>query len=123
MITVGPVLRRPRKCEAILRSLPRWFGIEDALQMYVADTETHPCFGHEVDGRLAAFLSLKRHFPQAWEVHCMAVHADWRNQGLGSSLLQLSERWLAAQGVRFLQVKTVADVVDDNYLGRSRCVS
>jgi GNAT superfamily N-acetyltransferase len=108
MKTLGPVLHRSTECEAVLRTLPRWFGIEAALQKYVADSERLPTFGHEHEGRLISFLSLTQHFPQAWEVHCMAVHASWRGQGLGSALLTEVERWLAEQGVRFLQVKTVA---------------
>lgn len=108
MNTLGPALQRPAECEAVLRSVPGWFGIEEALLMYASDTARLPTFALEQDGRLVAFLSLQQHFPESWEVHCVAVHAQWRNQGLGTSLLDVAERWLVPQGARFLQVKTVA---------------
>jgi GNAT superfamily N-acetyltransferase len=38
----------------------------------------------------------------------MAVSAHARGQGYGSRLLAHAEAWLAAGGVEFLQVKTVA---------------
>ena len=31
--------REKHPCEAILRSLPHWFGIEEALRQFVADIE------------------------------------------------------------------------------------
>jgi GNAT superfamily N-acetyltransferase len=106
---LGPELRRAADCEAVLRSLPRWFGIEDALLMYARDSATMPTFAIEQRERLLAFVTLHQHFPQACEIHCIAVAADARGQGLGGRLLRHAEHWAQAQGVRFLQVKTVAD--------------
>lgn len=108
MNIVGPNLRRAPECEAILRSLPMWFGIEHALQMYVADTAKMPTFAVEEQGRLVAFLTLREHFPESWEVHCMAVEAASRGKRIGSVLLAHAEAWLIERGVAYLQVKTVA---------------
>ena len=85
-----------------------WFGIEHATLMYVQDTTKMPTFAVEENERLLAFLTLREHFPRAWEVHCMAVAADCRGKGYGSKLLAHSEAWLLARDVEFLQVKTVA---------------
>ena len=73
-----------------------------------ADSAKKPTFGAEIDGRLAGFITLTRHFPESWDVHCMAVEAAHRNAGVGSALLAHAERFMHAQGARFLQVKTVA---------------
>lgn len=108
MNIVGPQLQRARECEAILRTLPMWFGIEHALLMYVEDSTKLPTFALEHEGRLTGFLTLREHFPAAWEVHCMAIEAGARSTGLGSMLLAHAEGWLSARGVEFLQVKTVA---------------
>jgi GNAT superfamily N-acetyltransferase len=105
---IGPIVDRQPEIERILRSLPRWFGIEDALLKYVADSATQPTFAAEVDGRLVGFITLTQHFPEAWEVHCIAVAADARNGGIGTILLRRAERYAAERGARFLQVKTVA---------------
>ena len=108
MNILGPDIRRESEIEAILRSLPRWFGIEKALLMYVADSATKPTFAAEVDGRLIGFITLTQHFPQAWDVQCMAIADGNRNAGVGTALLAHAERHAAAQGGKFLQVKTVA---------------
>ena len=108
MNIIGPVLEREREVEAILRSLPRWFGIERALTMYVADSAVKPTFAAEIKRELAGFVSLTRHFPECWEIHCIAVAAQHRNAGVGSALLDHVEHFVRREGATFLQVKTVA---------------
>jgi GNAT superfamily N-acetyltransferase len=109
MNIVGPDVRRAPEIEAILRSLPGWFGIEKALLMYVADSSARPTFAAEIDGELIGFLTLTKHFASSWEVHCMAVSAQHRNRKVGTALLATAERYARAHGVGFLQVKTVAE--------------
>jgi GNAT superfamily N-acetyltransferase len=86
-----------------------WFGIEEALLMYVADSASMPTFAAEINGELAGFITLLQHFPESWEVHCMAVSAAHRNEGIGTSLLKRAENFVAQQGGKYLQVKTVAE--------------
>ena len=121
MHIIGPELNARPQCEAVLRSLPMWFGIEPALQMYADDTLRLPTFA-AVDGsgdaagsdgrKIIGFVTLMKHFDSAWEVHCIALHAESRNQGHGRVLMAHAEAWLAAQGVSLLQVKTVAATSD-----------
>ena len=106
--SVGPDLDAKDQCEAILRSVPQWFGIEEALVRYVADTAVLPTFAIQAGERLEAFLTLHEHFPEAWEVHCIAVRADARRKGHGKALMTHAEDWLVERGVDVLQVKTVA---------------
>jgi GNAT superfamily N-acetyltransferase len=108
MEIIGPELERPGDCEAVLRSLPMWFGIERALLMYARDSATMPTFALSDGPHLGGFLTLRQHFPEAWDIHCVAVRADARGKGHGSRLLAHAEAWLKERGVRFLQVKTVA---------------
>jgi GNAT superfamily N-acetyltransferase len=108
MNIIGPQLHRASECEAVLRTLPGWFGIEHALVMYKNDTEKLPTFAIEQDDRVIGFLTLREHFPTAWEVHCMAIEVQARGKRLGSQLLEHAQDWLRKRGVEFLQVKTVA---------------
>ena len=117
---IGPELDRGEDCGAILRSLPKWFGIEESVQMYELDSSRYPGFGCEVDGALSGFISLKEHFPRAWEVHCIAVLATERDTGVGSRLLAHAEDWLVSHGARFLQIKTIADTSADPYYAETR---
>jgi GNAT superfamily N-acetyltransferase len=108
MQIIGPVLNEKAQCEEVLRSLPMWFGIEHALVMYADDSARLPTFAAAEGAKVMGFISLRQHFPCAWEVHCIAVRAEYRNKGLGKSLMAHAESWLAQQGVSMLQVKTVA---------------
>jgi ribosomal protein S18 acetylase RimI-like enzyme len=108
MQIIGPSLNAEAECEAILRSLPLWFGIEESLLMYAKDSGRLPTFAATEAGRIVGFLSLMQHFPTAWEIHCVAIHAQSRNQSYGKALLAHAERWLVEQGASLLQVKTIA---------------
>lgn len=108
MNIVGPKLEREPEIQSILRSLPRWFGVEDSLRMYVRDSALKPTFGADLNGGLVGFVTLTEHFPESWEIHCMAISAAHRSKGVGSALLAHAEQYVRAQGARFLQVKTMA---------------
>lgn len=88
--------------------------------MYVQDSGILPGFGYESHSKLTGFISLTEHFPRAWEVHCIAVMATERNKGVGKKLLDHAESWLAANGVQFLQIKTIADSSSDPYYAETR---
>lgn len=116
----GPELDARVECEAVLRSLPAWFGIEEALVRYVADTARLPTFAVRRGAELEGFLTLREHFPKAWEVHCMAVRAPARRQGYGRALLRHAEAWLAERNVEVLQVKTIAMTKDNRPYAETR---
>jgi GNAT superfamily N-acetyltransferase len=120
MKIVGPSLHRQAECEAVLRSLPMWFGIEDALLMYARDSGTFPTFALEEESRVLGFITLHQHFPVSWEVHYVAVAAEARNKGLGTQLLNHAENWVAEQGARFLQIKTVASTSQSRAYAETR---
>ena len=104
----GPVSGVAAQCERVLRTLPLWFGIESSLLEYVADTERFPTFVALQAGEVVGFLSVREHFPDAWEVHCIAMNAAARGQGVGRALHEHVEHWLIERGVRMLQVKTLS---------------
>ena len=108
MAIVAASRGREGECERVLRSLPQWFGIEESLQAYARDAGTLPTFVSEAGGGVDGFITLQRHFETAFEVHCLAVHADSRGTGIGRALLAHASAWAVAQGGRFLQVKTLA---------------
>ncbi len=109
MELIGPQPNSGADCERILRSLPQWFGIEEALVEYVADADRYPTFHALESARSVGFVTVRQHFPAVWEVHCMAVLAERRGCGIGRRLHAHVERWLGARGATFLHVKTLAD--------------
>ena len=109
MNIVGPLTGVEAECERVLRTLPLWFGIEESLLEYSSDTRYLPTFGVRDVDKLVGFLSLKEHFPESWELHCIAVDIEYRGKGIGSKLHEAAEEWLSSRGASFIQVKTLAD--------------
>lgn len=95
-------------CRDILSTLAPWFGIPEANTEYVEAAEAGPSIVASVDGTDVGITVIKRHFPEAAEVHLMAVRSDHRRQGAGRQMLRHAESALGADGVRFLQVKTLS---------------
>lgn len=117
---IGPTLKREAECEAILRSLPQWFGIEESLTSYARDTGVMPTFAVDGPEGLRGFITLLEHFPESWEVHCIAVSASVRGTGIGTRLLAHAEKWLAQRSARFLQIKTIAAEKPDPHFNQTR---
>jgi len=94
-------------CEEILRGLPEWFGIEEALVQYVRDLESLPGSVAEESGDVLGFIALRHHNPLASEIHVLAVRRDHHRSGIGMALVRHAEAELASGNVRLLQVKTL----------------
>ena len=107
---------RSRIAELVLRELPEWFGIDEATQSYIDAAATLTTFAVGDAG----FLCLKRHFPETAEIFVLGVRRDAHRQGIGRSLVRAAEAWCAANGVDYLQVKTLAHTKDDANYARTR---
>jgi GNAT superfamily N-acetyltransferase len=104
----GPITHVAKDAERVLRTLPDWFGIEESLLEYARNADALPTFVAERAGCVVGFVSLREHFPNSWEIDCMAVEAGQRGAGVGKTLFAQAEAWLHARGASFLQVKTLA---------------
>jgi GNAT superfamily N-acetyltransferase len=116
VVEVADPAERSRICEAVLRDLPDWFGIEEATAAYIRDVAELPTFAIGDD----AFIALKTHNPRAAEVYVMGVRRERHGQGLGSALLGAAESCLRNGGVEYLQVKTLGPSDPDEGYGRTR---
>lgn len=112
----GPQPVQADDAEAVLRTLPEWFGIESALLRYAREAAEQPTFAVRRSGVLIGFATVRRHFPEAAEITCIAVRSKDRGSGVGRRLVEALESWLVSERVRWLQVKTLsASRYDPNY--------
>jgi GNAT superfamily N-acetyltransferase len=108
-------------CRGILAGLSDWF-VAEAVEAYSADLPRALSWvavapeSEEVVG----MLSLVRPQPKAFEVHLLAVARTQHGRGAGRALLSLGERFAAAQGARFMQVKTQAASKPDPFFESTR---
>ncbi|MEZ5064294.1 MAG: GNAT family N-acetyltransferase [bacterium] len=94
-------------CEAILRDLPDWFGIEEAIVSYRRDIESLETWVAETGEEIAGFLTLKPHNEHSAEIQVLAVRATLHARGVGRALVEHAEGLLRARRVAFFQVKTL----------------
>jgi ribosomal protein S18 acetylase RimI-like enzyme len=116
----GPVLRSADRCGPVLRALPEWFGIEEANVAYLEAIGKLPTFLAILECEVVGFLTLRIHFPEAAEIHVAGVLPAHHRRGLGRALLEAAESHLRAEGVAYLQVKTLSATHPDEGYGRTR---
>ena len=98
------------QCDAVIRSLPDWFGNDQGIAEAAAAVRSQAGFVSEVDGAVTGFLTWKRHHPDAAEITWLAVHRDHRGGGTGTALV---EELVAAGGaLRYLTVKTLSAAME-----------
>ena len=94
-------------CEAILRSLPQWFGNQNAIRGYRVDIEKMETFV-AIDGdAIVGFATMVLHNPRSAEVQVLGVAPDQRRRGIGRSILDHIDAELTQRGVELLQIKTL----------------
>ena len=96
-------------CDAIVASLPEWFGMDEGIRECAAAVRTQPGLVAEVDGMVTGFLTLARPYPGTPEISWLAVHARGRRRGIGRALVVAASDQLRAQGDRLVLVKTLSD--------------
>ena len=116
----GPYLGKAAVCEPILRSLPAWFGIEEAIVHYVGEIDHLPTFLAGDGAEVVGFVSLKQHNPFSAEVYVMAVRSEVHRQGVGRALIERAQEWLRGRGVEYLQVKTLGPSHGDAGYAKTR---
>jgi GNAT superfamily N-acetyltransferase len=107
-------------CRTILDLLPSWFGIPEANDAYVETAGTHPSVIASVGGDDVGITTVKLHSAYAAEVYLMAVKPNFHRAGIGTAMLRHLEDRLAAQGVEFLQVKTLSAARPDAGYDKTR---
>lgn len=103
----------PVAVDRILRALPSWFGIESAIQEYVAEAAVKPSYLAISHDSVVGIALISRHYPESAELFLIAVDPEHRSRGVGSALIDAIESDLAADGVTMLQVKTVGESFED----------
>lgn len=108
------------ECEQILRSLPKWFGIEEAIIGYRRDIEAMDTYVTETSGKVVGFLTLNQHNEFSAEIHVMAVRGEHHGHGLGRALVEHAEQVLRSRSVEYLEVKTVGPSLPNEHYERTR---
>jgi len=96
-------------CDAIIASLPDWFGDDNGIRHCAAAVRAEPGFVATVDDVVVGFLTVTRPRAHVAEISWMAVHPGHRTAGHGRALVDALVQTLHDDGTRFLAVKTLSD--------------
>lgn len=110
----------PAAVNRILRALPSWFGVEEAIRAYVRAAADKPGYVATQGGHVIGVALVQRHTPLSAELHLIAVCPEARGRGVGSSLVEAIETDLRHEGVRLLEVKTVGPSYRDEGYAATR---
>ncbi len=105
-------------CEAILRSLPEWFGAEGAICEYRRDFPKLETYVARSDGAVIGMVSIDRQDARRARIHVMAVRREHHRRGVGGVLIEHAQTVLAGQGLKELEVRTLGpSQPDEGYAG------
>jgi GNAT superfamily N-acetyltransferase len=116
----GPLTGKSSICEPILRALPEWFGVEEAIVRYVREIDRLPTFLVRSGDEVIGFLTLKLHNAFCAELLVMGIRREWHRHGAGRSLVRAAERYLRRQDIRYFQVKTLGPSQPNPNYARTR---
>lgn len=112
--------KKSEVCNTILRSLPHWFGIEQAIVDYVDDVSSMPTFVANNGDEIIGFLSLKIHNEFSAEIHIMGILESFHRKGIGRLLVREAESFLKKRGYKFFSVKTLSPTRECNEYEKTR---
>ncbi|MFG1485123.1 GNAT family N-acetyltransferase [Halobacteriovorax sp. RZ-1] len=110
----------PEICNTILRSLPKWFGIEEAIVDYVNKSKEMAMLVAYESDEVIGFLSIKEHGEFSCEIYVMGILSNYHRKGIGQLLVAEAEKVMAQKKFEFLQVKTVDSLSEDEYYRKTR---
>ena len=100
-------------CDAIIASLPDWFGLDEGIRECAEAVRTQPGLVAEREGLVVGFLTVTRPSDRAAEISWLAVHRAARGRGAGTRLVDRLVADLRREAsVRLLVVKTLSDRED-----------
>lgn len=95
----------------ILRTLPDWFGIEDAICDYVASAAKLPFWCAMDNGKAVGFVAVKIHYGHTGDIYVCGILPEYHRKGIGKMLLATAEAYFRQNGCRYVIVKTLSDTV------------
>lgn len=106
--TIRPLTKQDiPHCNAISRTLPEWFGIEEGLAEAEEYLRDHHGFVAEIDGHVVGYFTYAHEFPHSTEISWMAVAQEYHRRGIGRDLISALVDTCSSGDL--ISVKTLAD--------------
>ena len=108
-------------CEAVLTTLPDWFGLPESNAAYVAALAVLPAWVAVDAERVVGFASMRIHNPSSVELEVLAVERDRHREGIGRRLVAAVEAEITLRpDVTLFHVKTRGSTQPDEGYDKTR---
>lgn len=104
----------------ILKKLPEWFGIPEAVDDYINYSSNMPLFAVYFQSKAVGFIVIKENNQYTAEIYVMGVDPNYHRRGIGRTLVSGIIKWCREQGYEYLQVKTLDESHPDKNYARTR---
>ncbi len=104
-----------RDCVEVVRSLPGWFSYPGALDDVASATSSQEGFCARVDGQLVGFVTVRLSFAESLEITYLAVHAMYRNKGIGSQLVRAVARLCKERSIELICLLTLGPTAGSSF--------
>ena len=91
----------------VLEALPDWFGIPEAREEYIKNSEEQIFYAAIEQDSVVGFIYLKETGKETVELYVMGVLREYHRRGIGRELFEAAKDCAANMGYSFIQVKTV----------------
>ncbi|HIU14176.1 MAG TPA: GNAT family N-acetyltransferase [Candidatus Fimiplasma intestinipullorum] len=107
--------RKMAIARAVLEALPDWFGIEEARETYIQETQSETVFANIQGEQVNGFCALKPTSPDTLEIAVIGVQPSLHRHGIGASLIKAASQYAIANHYALLQVKTIESGYYESY--------
>lgn len=95
-------------CSRVLRALPEWFGIEEAIVEYTGKVRELPFIRIEINGSAVGFCALKVNFRVNTDLYVLGILREYQGMGLGTEMIEFIEDYCRREGIPYMTVKTLS---------------
>jgi GNAT superfamily N-acetyltransferase len=107
-------------CDDILRSLPKWFGIEEAIKEYVDGVCDKDFFVAENNGEHIGFFAIDYPHKNVANLYVLGINEEYHRKGMGTMLYSHVEDYIKSIGYSYISVYTLSSKSSYEYYARTR---
>jgi ribosomal protein S18 acetylase RimI-like enzyme len=120
IIEINDNVKKAEYTDVILRKLPDWFGIEEAIVEYVSTVHKYPYWAAFDNGNCIGFFSGEIHYNRTGEIYVCAIDPEYHGKGIGTLLYKETEKYFIENGCEYVIVKTLSEENPDVNYAKTR---
>jgi len=107
-------------CEEVLRDLPEWFEIEDALKEYILRVKDYVFFAIYKDDEIVRFYSLREENKKTLDMYVLGIKKKFHGLGFGTKLQEYVNEYAKKLGYEYVLVLTLSKKHQDIGYSKTR---